>query len=134
MARAPQIAREKGLPNVDIEVLFPYDSSEITPETADNLMNLGRALIDPRLAEQRFVIAGHTDARGTRAYNEALSDQRAKSVRKFLIEQFKIAPDRLVARGFGEVQLKNPRNPRGPENRRVQVINWTAQTAGQNRQ
>jgi len=132
MARAPQVAREKGLPNVDIEVLFPYDSSDITPATAESLMNLGRALTDPRLAEQRFVIAGHTDARGTRAYNEALSDRRAKSVRQFLIEHFKVAPDRLVARGFGEAQLKNPRNPRGPENRRVQVINWTAQTAGQN--
>lgn len=120
-----------GLPTVDIEVLFPYDSSEVTPATAESLMNLGRALIDPRLAGQRFVIAGHTDSRGTRAYNEALSDRRAQSVRQFLIEHFKIVPDNLVARGFGETQLKNPRNPRGPENRRVQIINWTGQTAGQ---
>jgi len=132
MARAPQIAREQDLPNVDIEVLFAYDSSEITPDTAASLLNLGRALADPRLAEQRFVIAGHTDARGARAYNEALSDRRAQAVRHFLIERFKIAPDKLVARGFGETQLKNPRNPRAPENRRVQVINWTGQTAVRN--
>lgn len=133
MARAPEIAREKGLPNVDIEVLFAYDSSEITPSTAENLTNLGRALTDPRLVGQRFVIAGHTDSRGTRAYNLALSDRRAQAVRQFLIEHFKIAPDNLVARGFGEGQLKNPRNPRGAENRRVQIINWTGQTAGQTR-
>lgn len=133
VARAPQIALEKGLPNVDIEVLFGYDSSQITPAAAESLLNLGHALNDPRLAGQRFVIAGHTDARGSRAYNGALSQRRAQSVRQFLIEHFKIAPDNLVARGFGETQLKNPRNPRGPENRRVQVINWTGQTAVQNR-
>ncbi|MGE0765282.1 MAG: OmpA family protein [Hyphomicrobiaceae bacterium] len=133
MARAPQIAREQGLPNVDIEVLFDYDSSEVTPAAAESLMNLGRALTDPRLAKERFVIAGHTDARGTRSYNVALSDRRAQAVRQFLIEHFKIAPEVLVARGFGESQLKDPRNPRGPANRRVQVINWTAQTADQQR-
>jgi len=133
MARAPQIAREMGLPNVDIEVWFAYDSSEIAPATAESLMTLGRALVDPRLAGQRFVIAGHTDARGTRAYNTALSDRRAQAVRQFLIEHFKIVPDNLVARGFGESQLKTPRNPRGAENRRVQVINWTAPVAGQTR-
>ena len=129
MTRAPEIAREKGLPTVDIEVFFSYDSSEITPTAAENLMNLGRALADPRLAGQRFVIAGHTDARGARAYNVALSDRRAQSVRMFLVEHFKLAPENLVARGFGEAQLKNRRNPLAPENRRVQVINWSAQTA-----
>ncbi|MEZ5818070.1 MAG: OmpA family protein [Hyphomicrobiaceae bacterium] len=133
MARAPDVAREKGLPNVEIEVLFPYDSSEITAQTAASLLNLGRALNDPRLAGQRFVIAGHTDARGTRAYNEGLSDRRAQAVRQFLVEHFKIPPSNLVARGYGETRLKNPRNPRGAENRRVQVINWTGQTADQKR-
>jgi outer membrane protein OmpA-like peptidoglycan-associated protein len=132
MDRAPQIAREMNLPNVDIEVVFAYDSNKITQETAASLLALGRALQDPRLANARFVIAGHTDARGTRAYNEALSERRAQAVRQFLIEHFKIVPDKLVARGFGESQLKNPRNPRAPENRRVQVINWTGQTAVQN--
>jgi outer membrane protein OmpA-like peptidoglycan-associated protein len=133
MVRAPQIAREMGLPTVDIEVLFDYDSSEVTPGAAASLMTLGRALADPRLAGQRFVIAGHTDARGARAYNVSLSDRRAHSVRAFLIEQFKLAPDTLIARGFGEDQLKNPRNPRAAENRRVQIINWSAQTAAPRR-
>lgn len=129
MARAPAIARERNLPTVDIEVLFGYDSSEITPGAAESLMSLGRALADPRLSGQSFVIAGHTDARGARSYNFALSDRRAQAVRAFLIEHFKVAPDNLIARGFGESQPKNPRNPRAPENRRVQVINWSAETA-----
>lgn len=134
MARAPDVAREKGLPTVDIEVLFGYDSADITPATAESLMSLGRALVDPRLAGQKFVIAGHTDAKGAKSYNLALSERRAQAVRGFLVEQFKIAPENLVARGFGESRLKNPRAPLGAENRRVQIINWTGQTVQQQRQ
>lgn len=133
MARAPEIARERGLPTVDIEVLFAYDSNEISPAAAESLKSLGGALADPRLAGQKFVIAGHTDAKGAATYNLGLSGRRAQAVRTFLIEQFKIAPDNLIARGFGETRLKNPRNPLGPENRRVQIINWTGQTVDQRR-
>ncbi|MDX2156262.1 MAG: OmpA family protein [Hyphomicrobiaceae bacterium] len=133
MARAPEIARDKGLPTVDVEVLFPYDSAEITPQTAESLMTLGRALADPRLAGGKFVIAGHTDARGTNAYNVGLSQRRSDAVRGFLVEHFKLTPDALIARGFGETRLKNPRNPRGPENRRVQIINWTSEVVGEGR-
>jgi len=133
IARAPALAREHNLPTVDIEVLFAYDSSEVTPAAAESLTSLGRALADPRLTGQRFIIAGHTDSRGARSYNLTLSDRRARAVRGFLIEHFKIAPENLVARGFGESQPRNSRNPRAPENRRVQVINWSAQTAGEPR-
>lgn len=133
MARAPEIASEKGLPTVDIEVLFAYDSHEVSPPAAESLMNLGRALADPRLAGQKFVIAGHTDAKGAAHYNLGLSERRAQAVRGFLIEHFKLAPESLIARGFGESRLKNPRNPLGPENRRVQIINWTSHIVEQRR-
>ncbi len=131
MARAPEIARSKGLPSVDVEVLFDFGSNEITPAAAESLMNLGRAMADPQLAGQKFVLAGHTDAKGRSAYNRILSQQRAQSVRDFLVSNFKIPSDDLVARGFGETQLKNPRNPSGRENRRVQIINWTSEMVGQ---
>ena len=133
MARAPDIAREQGLPTVDIEVLFDYDSNVVTPAAAESLMHLGQALSDPRLAGQKFVIAGHTDAKGAAHYNLALSDRRAQAVRAFLIEHFKLPPESLIARGFGESRLKNPRNPLGPENRRVQIINFTGQLVEQKR-
>lgn len=130
MARAPDIAKDKGLPTVDVEVLFDYDSAVVTPGAAENLMTLGRALADPRLAGGKFVIAGHTDTKGNPAYNLALSQRRSEAVRAFLVEHFKLAPQDLVARGFGETRPKNPRNPQGAENRRVQVINWTSEVAG----
>ncbi len=121
---------DKGLPTIDVEVLFDYDSAVVTPGAAENLMTLGRALSDPRLAGSKFVIAGHTDTKGNAAYNLALSQRRSEAVRGFLIEHFKLMPDDLIARGFGESRPKNPRNPQGPENRRVQVINWTSEVVG----
>ena len=67
-----------------------------------------------------FLVAGHTDAKASVAYNLTLSDQRAKAV--FLVENFHIDPKQLVAVGFGEEKPKN-QNPLAAENRRVQVVN-----------
>lgn len=130
MQKAPDIAAAKGLPSVDVEVLFDYDTAAITPAAAESLRTLGRALADPRLASGKFVIAGHTDARGRDTYNLALSQRRADAVRLFLIRNFKLDPQSLVARGFGETRLKNRAEPFAPENRRVQVINWTSEVVG----
>jgi hypothetical protein len=47
-------------------------------------------------------------------------------VREFLIKKFEIAPDQLVAVGFGEEQLKNADDPDAGENRRVQVVNMAS--------
>ena len=74
-----------------------------------------------------FLVAGHTDAKGSDVYNLDLSDRRAKSVQNFLIEQFDIDPKQLVAIGFGEEQLKNKEDPRAAENRRVQVVNMASE-------
>ena len=50
-------------------------------------------------------IGGHTDARPikTKEYNNnmELSQARAESVKKYLVEKFNISPDRLVAKGYG---------------------------------
>jgi outer membrane protein OmpA-like peptidoglycan-associated protein len=70
-----------------------------------------------------FLVAGHTDAKGSDAYNLILPDQRAKAVAGFLVENFHIDPKQLVAVGFGEEKLKNSENPLAAENRRVQVVN-----------
>lgn len=46
-------------------------------------------------------IGGHTDAVGSASYNQKLSEQRARSVMNYLIQQG-VDKDRLVARGYGE--------------------------------
>ena len=84
---------------------------------------LGQALTDPKLIENRFILVGHTDAKGGDAYNQALSERRAAAVKEFLVRSFGIAPERLVSYGRGKSALKNSSDPLAPENRRVQVIN-----------
>ena len=131
IARAPEIAERLALPSVDFEVNFEVDSARITPRAMQQLITLGQALADPRLADTKFVIGGHTDASGPADYNVRLSQQRAEAVRTFLIAQFNARPDNLIARGFGAQALKNKANLYASENRRVQVINWTGVAASE---
>ncbi|MEZ5849731.1 MAG: OmpA family protein [Hyphomicrobiaceae bacterium] len=131
MAKAPETAEKLNLPRADVEVLFDLDSAAVTALAKVSLDQLGAALTDPRLAGQKFVVAGHTDGYGPDGYNVVLSQRRAEAVRQYMIDTFKLDPANLIARGFGKSQLKNKRNPFAKENRRVQIINWTSQTAGE---
>jgi len=123
------VVQENDLPAIDLEVFFAFDSAEITPEALPILKQLGAALGDAKLKGSVFLVAGHTDAKGSDAYNLSLSDQRAKSVQAFLVENFHIDPKQLVAIGFGEEQLKTKDNPLSGKNRRVQVVNMASQQA-----
>lgn len=106
-------------PSLDVEVFFAYKSTGIGPETAAALEPLGRALSDPRLAADRFLIVGHTDAKGSAEYNLALSRQRADAVRRHLVANFGIDGGKLTAQGMG----KHPGDPLSAANRRVQIVN-----------
>lgn len=108
--------------SVDLTVPFGFDSAQLTPQGEAALGALGAALKDPALAGARFRIAGHTDARGTDAYNQALSERRAEAARRYLVEQGGVDPARLVATGYGRRQLYDVANPQAASNRRVQVI------------
>lgn len=118
-------AEAEDMPSVDLEVLFEYNSARIAKEATATLTTLGRALTDARLADDFFLIAGHTDAKGGADYNVRLSQQRADAVRRFLIDSFRIDGNRLVARGFGSRRLKVPADPLAAANRRVQIVNFT---------
>jgi outer membrane protein OmpA-like peptidoglycan-associated protein len=115
------------MPSVDIEIYFDYNSAAITGQAAATLSVLAQALKDPRLVSARFLIGGHTDAKGGGDFNLDLSEQRATSVRRYLIEMHGIDAARLVAQGFGMQRLKVPGRPMDVQNRRVQVVNLTAQ-------
>ncbi|GIL03142.1 MAG: hypothetical protein BroJett030_30410 [Alphaproteobacteria bacterium] len=121
-----EIVAKKELPKIDITINFDYDSDRIRPDSIPALTELGKALTSEALASSRIVLNGHTDAAGSEAYNQNLSDRRAASVRDYLIGTFNIGPDRLIAVGFGEERLKNPVDPLAAENRRVEVVNLTS--------
>lgn len=72
---------------------------------------------------KKVEIQGHTDIRGDDTYNLELSQNRANAVRAYLLDRG-IAPDRLVAAGYGEGQLIDPAETEEAhaKNRRVQFI------------
>lgn len=123
------IARDK--PAIDLEILFEYNSANISPKAVPALVALGNALSRQDLKGSVFFINGHTDAAGGADYNQALSQRRANSVRHVLIEQYKLAADTLIAVGFGKEQLKTPADPLGEANRRVQIVNTTVKATAE---
>ena len=119
---APVLA-DPDLPQLDLTIEFEFNSAEITPEATLVLVRLGTALTQESLTKSVFVLAGHTDAKGSPDYNQALSERRANSVKDFLVAAFNISPNSLISVGFGEEQLKNTLDPEAAENRRVTVVN-----------
>ncbi len=121
----PAPAEDK--PNaVSLHVTFAYNSAELLNDSLITLDALGTALVDPSLASARFMIAGHTDSRGTDEYNQSLSERRADAVARYLAGKFKIDSGKLEVAGFGESELFDARRPEDQINRRVQVINLSA--------
>jgi outer membrane protein OmpA-like peptidoglycan-associated protein len=113
----------KKRPSIDLEVNFDYNSDNIGSEAVPQVTALGEALASPELKGGTFIVAGHTDAKGSDTYNQGLSERRAEAVKRFLAEKYGIDASNLLTVGYGKTQLKNPAGPFASENRRVQVIN-----------
>lgn len=113
----------KGLPVQDMEIPFELNSAEISPMARPNIEALGKALQNAELKGVSFLLAGHTDATGSAPYNQTLSEKRAQTVRKLLIDEFKLTNEQFIAVGYGPERLKDLKNPYAPENRRVQIVN-----------
>jgi outer membrane protein OmpA-like peptidoglycan-associated protein len=113
----------KDRPKIDLEIYFDYNSAGIAAKAVPQLNQLGDALRDARLEDSVVVISGHTDAKGGDQYNQTLSERRAESVKKFLVEKAKIPAGNLTTAGYGKRELKNSNDPFAAENRRVEVVN-----------
>jgi outer membrane protein OmpA-like peptidoglycan-associated protein len=123
------IARDR--PSVDVEIKFPFSSSDIGPAAVPAVTALGRALSSPELAGGTFVLAGHTDAVGSYATNQDLSERRAEAVKRYLVSNFQIPAASLVTVGYGKTKLKNESDPNAAENRRVQIVNMEEKAVSQ---
>jgi OOP family OmpA-OmpF porin len=106
---------------LDFQIGFDFDSAKIRPDGISQLEEIVRAMNAERLKGIRFRIEGHTDAVGTAAYNEALSDRRARAVMDFLRTQGVVA-SRLEAEGKGMRELADPSQPNAAVNRRVRIV------------
>ncbi|MCV9934583.1 OmpA family protein [Flavobacterium sp. LS1R47] len=85
-------------------IYFDLDKSNIRREAALDLEKILDVLKEH--PTMKLDIRSHTDSRQTHKYNEALSDRRAKSTIKWLIQNG-VSPNRLTGKGYGETQLVN---------------------------
>jgi outer membrane protein OmpA-like peptidoglycan-associated protein len=119
-------------PAVDLQIYFDYNSSAISPKAVPQLTNLGNALSSPQLKNALVSINGHTDGKGTDSSNQKLSERRAESIKRYLVDHFALASENLVTIGYGKQKLKDAAHPMAAENRRVEIVNLVTQAQAQN--
>jgi outer membrane protein OmpA-like peptidoglycan-associated protein/tetratricopeptide (TPR) repeat protein len=85
-------------------IYFDLDKSFVRKEGAFELEKILDVM--KQYPEMKIDVRSHTDSRQTNAYNERLSDRRAKATVEWLVKNG-IAPERLTGKGYGETQLVN---------------------------
>jgi outer membrane protein OmpA-like peptidoglycan-associated protein len=116
----PQLA---SLAQLTVEINFDFNSASIRPESYRDVGAIADALHNPLLLGYGFLVIGHTDSVGGRAYNVGLSQRRAEAIVAALVDPFAVNPGVLQPVGMGEEQLQDPKHPTSGVNRRVQLIN-----------
>ncbi len=110
------------------DVLFDFDKAEIRPDAADALKSAARILRERAKGPVR--VEGHTDAKGSPAYNQKLSEQRANAVKQWLAEKEGLSAMTFTIKGFGATKPAVPNtkpdgsdDPEGRQkNRRVALV------------
>ncbi len=102
------------------DILFDFNSSALRPESRDTLRNLASNF--RQYPDEEISVEGHTDNVGGDEYNQRLSEQRAYSVRDYLVDQGVLSP-RISAVGYGKSRPKESNEtPEGRQlNRRVEI-------------
>jgi len=111
------------LPNIEFEsgkTVLAGGSKQKLEAVVEFLQNQPEVEVD---------VFGHTDARGTDANNQALSDGRARAVMDYLVSRG-IAASRMTSKGFGETQpiSTNETSEGRAQNRRVELLLRTKAT------
>ena len=115
----------------DSGLLFAYDSDVIQGNARDNLVNLANSL--KKYPKTDLMIVGHTDSMGADAYNQGLSERRARAAKNFLVAQG-ITADRVQIAGRGETEpiADNASTDGRSQNRRVEVAIYASEEMRKN--
>lgn len=123
-AKVEQVTDSNGLQAIKVTfdggILFPTGKYDLNPSAQADLTKFAVNLLNN--PDTDVAITGYTDDTGSYAVNEKLSDQRANSVRNYLIN-CGVAPDRLTARGIPMADyIASNDTPEGRAmNRRVEI-------------
>jgi outer membrane protein OmpA-like peptidoglycan-associated protein len=110
------------------DVLFDFDKADILPKAREALKQAAEVIREK--AKGVVQIEGHTDSKGSDAYNQKLSERRANAVRDWLANKEGLKNVRFATRGFGAKKPVAPNtkpdgsdDPEGRQkNRRVEII------------
>jgi OmpA-OmpF porin, OOP family len=105
----------------DLRLSFELGSASLTPVARAEARVFAESLMRPELKDMRFLIEGHTDAQGGRAYNLDLSQRRAAAVADYLAS-LGVDRSRLQVRGYGFDRPLPGRSASAQENRRVEAV------------
>jgi len=116
---------------IDMNIEFDTNKAEIRSDQTSELNRVVSFLREYPTANA--VIEGHTDSDGSAAYNQALSEKRAKAVYDYLIERANVSADRLTSIGMGESKpiVANDSAANKRRNRRVSAVVAGTQTVRQ---
>ncbi len=97
------VRMEKG---IEIPIIyFDFDKSNIRPDASVGLNKV--VDIMNKYPTLEIELSSHTDCRGSKRYNQALSNRRAQSSLKYVRSRVKVNPKRIYGRGYGETRLAN---------------------------
>ncbi len=108
--------------------LFEYDSDVLQSSAISQLQKLGTLI--QRNPKSTFRVEGYTDSFGTFEYNLDLSQRRADSVKRYLVEVMRINPAQVETHGYGATKFRSSPNGSIEEqnaNRRVEVVVHTSE-------
>jgi flagellar motor protein MotB len=103
-------------------IVFDFDKATLKPESKAALEAISDYLnANP---DKKFYVVGHTDSKGTFAYNSNLSSDRALAVADVLKKDYGITPDRLEPHGVGPLvpEFSNSSDDGREKNRRVELV------------
>ncbi len=102
-------------------ILFAFDRSELSAEARSNLDKLVTVL--ETYPDTDIELQGHTDNKGSKAYNQTLSENRASTVSGYLAQKG-ISKERMTKKGFGLTMPKydNDTEEGRAQNRRVEFL------------
>ncbi len=114
---------------LNADLLFDFDRDTIRPDAQEALKQIS-GYIRTHLNGKAMDIDGHTDSKGSDAYNLPLSQRRAEAVKRWLIARGGLAASRMTTHGYGESRPVAPNtetngrdNPAGRQkNRRAEIV------------
>lgn len=113
--------------NLSADVLFDFDKADLKPQAQPELQKIAAVL--KSYPSAHVLVEGHTDGKGTDAYNQPLSEKRAQSVADWLQKNASVNSSSVQTKGWGKSKPIAPnQNPDGSDNaegrqknRRVEV-------------